>query len=441
MSGAPSAVRRAAIVAVGDELLGTERLDTNSLRLAALLENHGVTLVEKAVVGDDEARIAAVLRRLGADADLVLVTGGLGPTADDRTRAGAAAAFGRSLTVDPALVEQIRARFARFGRTMPAVNARQAAVIDGAVALDNAAGTAPGQRIDPSADDPAGAPGAVTFLLPGVPREVDAIVDDAIRPWLTAHAAPGDRVERHLLKLAGVPESEVETWLAPVYDRFGRNALAVLARPGEVTIHLRAVGDPSTRRAHLDAVAAAVRAAVGDHRIFAESAAVDLETAVITQLTAAGRTVAVAESCTGGLLGGRLTAVAGSSRAFVGGAICYSNALKIDLVGVAPADLEHHGAVSEPVARALAAGVRDRLGADYGIGITGVAGPGGGSDAKPVGTVHFGLAGPGVGDDAVRHRHAVLPGDRARVRQLATQVALEMLRRRLARDPAAGAAD
>ena len=414
---------QAAWIAVGSELLGTERLDTNSLRVTALLRAHGVELRRKAVVGDVEADLAAELGLLLGRYPLVLVSGGLGPTADDVTREAVAEACGLGLAEDPAVVADIAAKFASIGRRMPDVNRRQAQVLAGATLIPNARGTAPGQRLSVR--------GTQLFLLPGPPAELEGMLHSDVEPWLAAHG-PGGGIETAVLKVACVPESEVEERIAPAYAEIGRERITVLARPGEIRVELIASGAPAERAAELARMVARLRELLG-RSVFTDRADEDLETTVGGLLRAAGATVATAESCTGGLLAARLTEVPGSSEYFLGGVVAYANEVKEGLLGVSAADLAAAGAVSEPVARALAAGARRVLGAGYGLGVTGVAGPGGGSDDKPVGTVHLALATP----VDVHHRAVRFPGDRQRVRWQATQLALEMLRRELVRGSAA----
>jgi nicotinamide-nucleotide amidase len=414
---------QAAILAVGSELLGTERLDTNSLRLTEALLRHGVELRRKAVVGDVEEEIAAELRLTLPRVDLALVTGGLGPTADDVTREAVAAALGRSLAVDPEVLAGIERRFQKLGWKMPGVNRRQALVIDGADVLANPRGSAPGMRLF--------AGRATLFLFPGVPGELAGMVADHLEPWLAARSGGVSR-ETAVIKVAGLPESMVEERIAPAYEEFGRQSITILARPGDVRLLATAAGLPAERHARLAAMTARLAALVGD-AVYALREEDTLESVVGDLLRGAGATLAVAESCTGGLLAERLTRVAGSSDYFLGGVITYSNRLKTAMAGVPEELLEAHGAVSEPVARAMAAGVRASLGSDYGAAITGIAGPGGGSDTKPVGTVHLAVAGPppGEGQPEVDHRRVRLPGDRERIRWQAGQLALDMLRRRL----------
>ncbi|HEY8021079.1 MAG TPA: competence/damage-inducible protein A [Thermoanaerobaculia bacterium] len=421
----------AAILAIGTELLGTERLDTNSLRLTRALAAHGVELVRKAVAGDSEAEIAAELASVLPRVDLMLVTGGLGPTSDDVTREAVAAALGRRLVFDGEVAARIESRFQAMGLRMSAVNRKQAEIVDGAEVLPNANGTAPGMRL-------AAPSGAVLFLFPGVPSELEAMIGTYLEPWLALRSGGAVR-ETAVLKVACVPESALEERIAPAYAEFGREAITILAKPGEIRLEMTATGPEAERRKRLAAMSARLAALAGE-AVYADREADTLESVVGELLRRQGRTLTVAESCTGGLLAERLTRVPGSSEYFLGGAVVYTDALKTRLVGVPEALLAAHGAVSEEVARAMAEGVRRALVSDYGIGITGVAGPGGGSAAKPVGTVHLAVAGP----SGVSHRQVRFPGDRERVRWQSSQLALEMLRRLLrapAAAPAGSAAD
>ena len=418
---------RAAILAVGSELLGTDRLDTNSLRLTGLLERHGVELVKKSVVGDSEEEIAGELRHLLDRVDLVLVTGGLGPTADDVTREATAIALGRTLEADESVLERIEKRFRDHGMVMPSVNRKQAQVLSGAELIPNRRGTAPGMRLEAEQ-------GKAVFLFPGVPNELDGMVESHLVPWL-AERSGGAAREHALLKVACLPESAVEERILPAYEEFGREWITILASAGDIRLQVTAAGPEAERRDRLTAMKNRLRELVGD-AVYSEQEEDTLETVAVALLKEAGATLTVAESCTGGLLGERLTRVPGSSESFLGGVIVYTNRLKSDLLGIPPALIEEHGAVSEPVARAMAESVRRALRSDYGIGITGVAGPGGGSEEKPVGTVHIALAGPGAeGDDRdeiqTEHRKSRFPGDRERVRWFSSQFALDMLRRRL----------
>jgi len=415
---------RAAIAAVGSELLGSDRLDTNSLRLTEALERHGVELRRKVVVGDDREELARVLRTLAAEHELVLVTGGLGPTTDDVTREAAADALGWTLRLDERLAAAIEERFRAFGRRMPAVNRRQAMVPVGgpegsAEVIPNPRGSAPGLRLD--------APGGATlFLFPGVPAELEGMIADRLVPWL-AERSGGARRERVALKVASLTESDVEERIAPAYDEFGQEAITVLAGSGEVTVRAVAGGPEATRRPRLAAMAKRLAGLLGD-AVYTDREEEALEAVVGRLLSERRLTLATAESCTGGLVAERLTRVPGSSAYFVGGVVAYSDAVKTALLGVPAALLAEHGAVSEPVARAMAEGARRALGSDWALAVTGVAGPGGGSDEKPVGTVDLAWAGPGGATD---HRRVRFLGARERVRALSAQAVLEGLRRRL----------
>ncbi|HBL31200.1 MAG TPA: competence/damage-inducible protein A [Acidobacteria bacterium] len=410
---------KAAILAIGSELLGTERLDTNSLKLTRVLDRHGVELRAKAVLGDSEEDVAAELRRQLERVDLVLVTGGLGPTADDVTREAAAAALDRGLHMDEEVVAGIERRFRDLGWRMPAVNRRQGLVLDGAAVLANRRGTAPGLRATTEG-------GSTLFLFPGVPTEMEAMIEDHLEPWL-AERSGGIGRETVTLKVAGLPESVVEERIAPAYEEFGRETITILASPGEIRLCATAEGPEEERRRRLEVMADRLAGLAGP-AVYARREGDTLEKVVGELLRAASATLALAESCTGGLVAERITRVPGSSDYFLGGAVTYTNELKTLLVGVPAEQIAAHGAVSEPVARAMAEGARRALGSTWGIGITGVAGPGGGSEEKPVGTVHLALAGP---DGETLHRKMRFPGDRERIRWFASQLALEMLRRRL----------
>lgn len=413
----PAAVR-AAIVAVGSELLSTDRLDTNSLRITERLERRGVALVAKSVIGDDEPALEAELRLRLAECELVVVTGGLGPTADDVTREAAAAALGRRLAEDPEVWRTIEERFASFGRAPSPNNRKQAEVIEGATVLRNRRGTAPGLRLEDGR--------ATLFLFPGVPHELDALLERELEPWL-AERAGEVAIETVTIRVALRPESEVDRALAPAYDEFGRTPITVLASPGEVRVRLSATGPLPARHARLAAMRARAMELLGDSA-YGEGADASLEATVGILLAERGWTLATAESCTGGMIAERLTRVPGSSAWFPGGLVAYANGVKVEGLGVPEALLAEHGAVSEPAARAMAEGARRRFGADLAVAVSGIAGPGGGSAEKPVGTVHLAVAGPG-GETV--HRHIRFPGDRERVRVFAAASALELVRRRL----------
>ena len=409
---------KAGILAVGSELLGTERLDTNSLRLTGILRQFGVSLIRKTVVRDQEEEIAATVQGMVGDYGLVLISGGLGPTTDDQTRQGVARALDRSLERDETLLQALRERFERWGMKMPASNACQADVIEGAQIIGNHSGTAPGMRIDHR--------DSTLFLFPGVPSELERMARSDLVPWLAARAA-GVRVETRVVRVACVSESAVEDRLAEAYEEFGSESISILSSLGDIQIHLTASGPDERRQSRLETMVESVSRQVGAG-VYAVGAEKTLEGEIGELLIHREITWATAESCTAGLLAERLTRVAGSSAYFVGGVVVYSNELKERLLGVAAATLEAHGAVSREVVQEMAEGVIDRLGSDVGIGISGVAGPGGGTEEKPVGTVHVVVARRG---EEATHRELHLPGGRERVRWLASQWALELLRRRL----------
>ena len=415
--------RTAEIIAVGSELLGPSRLDTNSLYVSDKLASLGIELRVKSVVGDDRDDLAARFREALARVDVVVLTGGLGPTDDDLTRDVVSEVLGLPMTIDERIVEQIRGRFGRRGLTMPEVNRRQAQVPDGALVLDNPNGTAPGLFIDQSDRG-----GRIVVLLPGPPREMQPMFDRVCAGPLGERAG-AERVYRTSIFITGLGESHVEQLAQPIYARWrdGSPAVAttILAAMGQVELHL-SVRDADDARA--EEVLARVRAellGVLGERVYSTDGRV-MEEVVGDLLKARRLTIATAESCTGGLLLSRLTDIAGSSAYVRAGVIAYDNADKVALLGV-PADLiARHGAVSEPVAIAMAEGIRTRTGADVAVGITGIAGPGGGTPEKPVGMVVIAVLAPG--HDAYVHTFQFL-GARTQVKFQATQAALDRVRR------------
>jgi nicotinamide-nucleotide amidase len=406
--------RTAACLAVGSELLGESRLDSNSLAVTRALGRHGFRVVEKRVVGDDERAVAAAINELLGRVDVLIVTGGLGPTADDITREAIAHALGRRLEIDPQAEGRIRAAYEARGRPVPEVSRRMAQVVEGACILVNRKGVAPGLLI--SIGD------RLLIALPGVPFEMEDMLEREVEPELALRGG-GSRLYTRTLLLGGVYESMVEERVRDLYDRFGRDSITILASSGVVRLVLSTGGEPSSAERRLAEMELAFREVLGG-----DVAGVDvdsLEQAVLADLTASGTTLAVAESCTGGLLSARLTEVPGASAAFLGGVVSYSNQAKEDLVDVPHEVLVEHGAVSEPTARAMAAGARRAFGADWGIGITGIAGPSGGTADKPVGLVHWAVAGPA----GVVARHRVFGGGRTVVRLWSANAALDLLRR------------
>jgi len=414
------AVRTAEIIAVGSELLGPSRLDTNSLYISDKLAGLGIELRAKSVVGDDRRDLASLLREALARVDLVVLTGGLGPTDDDLTRDVVSDVLARPMTLDEAIVDQIRARFGRRGLTMPEVNRRQAMVPDGADVLDNPNGTAPGLFIDHH--------GKVVVLLPGPPREMQPMFDRVCAGPLGARAS-AERVYRTTLFITGLGESHVEQKAQPIYARWRDGspsvATTILAAMGQVELHLSVrETDEARARGMLERVREELLGVLDDH-VYSVDGRI-MEEVVGDLLKTRGFTFAAAESCTGGLLMSRLTDVAGSSAYVRAGVVAYDNADKTALLGV-PADLiARHGAVSEPVAMAMAEGIKARTGADVTVGITGIAGPGGGTAEKPVGTVVIAVLVPGR--DAYVRTYQFL-GARTQVKFQATQAALDRIRR------------
>jgi nicotinamide-nucleotide amidase len=415
-------MRSAEVIAVGSELLGSTRLDTNSLFIAERLSALGIELRAKAVVGDDRERLAEIFRQALTRADLVVVTGGLGPTDDDLTREAVAQVLDLAMDEDTAIVARIEQRFARRGMRMPDVNRRQAQVLRGALALDNANGTAPGQFLDRG--------DKIVLLLPGPPRELQPMLIALCEGALGARAS-GERIYRTSLFVTGRSESHVEEAVQPIYSTWRTTAdpieTTILATPGQIELHLTTRSDdPAAATRVLQEAQERLVAALGPD-VFSTDGRM-MEQVVGDLLRERRLTLAAAESCTGGLLLSRLTDVPGSSEYVAGGAVLYSNALKTSFAEV-PEDLIHaHGAVSEPVAVALAEGIRRRTGADVSVGVTGIAGPGGGTPAKPVGTVAIAVIVPGA---PARVRTFSFPGGRTQIKFHATQGALDMVRRML----------
>ncbi len=405
---------KAEIIAVGSELLTPDRLDTNSLFLTEELNRLGIEVVRKTVVGDDRELLSAAFRDALDRVPLVISSGGLGPTEDDLTREAVADLLARKLHRNDEILLAIQGRFRSFGREMPEVNVRQAMVPEGAEPLDNPGGTAPGLWIEEK--------GRMIALLPGPPRELKPMFLEKIVPRL-ARRVSGVRLFHRDLRVAGMGESHVEQRIAPIYKRYGDVHTTVLASPGEIQIHLRMWTDDSAyAEKTLKEIVEGIQIALGD-RIFSARGE-SLEEVVARQLTLNTATIATAESCTGGLLAQRLTSIAGSSSYFLGGVVSYSNELKTAWVNVPTELIQSKGAVSAEVATALADGIRRHVGSTLGVGITGIAGPGGGSEEKPVGTVHIALAHAG----GVKEIGRIYPGDREAVRWQAAQIALDLVR-------------
>ncbi len=376
----------ACIVAVGSEMLTPFRVDTNSLAITERLNAIGFDIRLKAVVGDDVEELAAVVDGALQWADTIVITGGLGPTEDDITRQAIARVLDVPLDEDPEVVATIRERFARRGLQMPDINRRQALVPRGAVRLDNANGTAPGIWIERGR--------TALVLLPGPPREMKPMLDAVIRERLAPRSGEM-ALFRRVLRITGRSESDVDAHAAPVYGPWTARPVpistTILAVSGQIELHLtvRARSRPDGDRM-LDTAVAELVGVLGDAVYSTDGRS--LEEILGDLLRERRATISLAESCTGGLAASRLTDVPGSSDYVERAAVCYSNRSKIEMLGVPEALIDEHGAVSDPVARAMAEGIRARAGTTIGVGITGIAGPGGGTPAKPVGTVAIAVA-------------------------------------------------
>jgi len=411
----------AEIIAVGSELLTPFRMDTNSLYLTEQLNLLGVDVIFKSVVGDDLRRLVAAAQHGLFRSDILIFSGGLGPTEDDLTREAVAEALGLKLRRDPEILTRLEERFAARGWKMAPNNAKQADVLDGATVLPNPNGTAPGQWISGQFDGRE----RIIVLLPGPPFELKAQFEAEVRERLRAKVPPAFLATR-TLKVAMLGESAVDARVSPIYKRYADVETTILAGAGEVELHFKsraATLDAAQRR--VDEVAGVVEDELDD-AVFSSNGE-SLEQIVGYWLQMRNASLAVAESCTGGLLAERVTSISGSSRYFLGGAIVYSNNLKTELAGVPAEMIDRHGAVSREVAAALAEGIRYRCESTLGVGITGVAGPTGGTPEKPVGLVFHAVASD-TGTEVIQRS---FPGDRKRIRRFASTMALDMVRRKL----------
>ena len=407
----------AEIIAVGSEMLSEDKIDTNSLYLTGQLNLLGVEVVQKTIVGDDRDRLTAVISDALRRSGIVILSGGLGPTEDDVTRDAVAKALGCGQSFSQEISDGIAARFARMQRTMAENNKRQAFVIDGAQVLQNNRGTAPGQWI--------AAGSKIVMLLPGPPNELKAMFQEHCLPKLR-QVLPTLFIRTVHLRVSGMGESDVDQLVAPIYTKYTNPVTTILAGGGDIQLNLRARCDSAAEAdALLEEVVGQIAAILGD-RIYTRTGQL-LEEVIIAALIERGETASVAESCTGGLLAQRLTNTSGSSKAFAGGFITYTEAMKTAVLNVPAALLEREGAVSEPVAEAMAKGARAIAGATYALSVTGFAGPDGGTEANPIGTIYIGLA-HAAGCEV---RRLQFLGDRARIRMLAAQAALDMLRRKV----------
>jgi competence/damage-inducible protein CinA-like protein len=416
----PSRPLDAVIIAVGSELLTTSRIDTNSLYISGVLNELGITVAYKAVVGDSRQELAAQIAYALSRHPVLILTGGLGPTDDDLTREVVAAHFNLTMHEDASIVAAIEKRFAARGWRMPEVNRRQAQVPEGAVVLANPNGTAPGLWIERE--------GLYIALLPGPPREMKPMMDGDVRRRLTPVA--GDiRLFRRQIRIAGRGESAVEEMVQPVYSQWLQQSppieTTILAGLGQVELLLSLrTADHAQAVTALDAAVAQIQAVMGIDIVSVDGAV--LEAVVGDLLKARGWRIAMGESCTGGLATTLLTDIAGSSAYVDRTVVAYSNEAKVEMLGVPLSLIQQHGAVSEPVAEAMAQGARDRSRVEVGVGITGIAGPGGGTPEKPVGTVCIAVAA-----ETSRVRTLRFPGARDMVRSLSANTALDMVRRML----------
>ncbi len=409
------------IIAIGSELLTPFRQDTNSLYLTEKLNQMGAEVVFKSIVGDNRDHLTRAALIALSRADIVIFTGGLGPTEDDLTRESLADGLGLKLQRDPEIVAAIERRFASRGWKMTPNNAKQGDVIAGAVVLSNPAGTAPGQWISGKFENQ----DRIIVLLPGPPHEMKAVFDEHCLERLRAKLPPRFIATR-VLRIAMMGESACDARVSPMYKRYGDVLTTILAGRGEVQLHLKTEADSlDAAQQVVDGLVGELEDELGDF-VFSDNGD-SLEQIAGYYLQMRGATLAVAESCTGGLIAERLTSISGSSRYFLGGAVVYSNALKSGFADVPAELIEAHGAVSREVAAALAEGIRRRCGATLGVGVTGVAGPTGGTAGKPVGLVFHALA----DEQETQVIEKQFPGDRERVRWFASQQALDMVRRKM----------
>jgi competence/damage-inducible protein CinA-like protein len=408
----------AEIIAIGSELLSPRFMDTNSLYLTEQLNAAGIPVTMKTIVGDDENYLEHAVRGSLARTPILITIGGLGPTEDDVTRKVVARVLQRQLVLNDEIVARLQRRFKARGVDMPANNARQALIPTGSDILENNHGTAPGLWISSERNH--------VILLPGPPSELKPMFEASCLPRLLQMS--GGALARLVFRTACLPESTLDARIAPIYTKFRNIETTLLAKPGQVDVRLTARGKNKDEADKIVRELGDLLDHELDEFIFARSEE-SLEEIVGMYLVMKQATISVAESCTGGMVAERLTSVAGSSRYFMSGVVCYSNESKMELAGIPPLLIEMQGAVSAEVARGLAEGIRERAGTTIGVGITGIAGPTGGSAEKPVGTVHIAVA-TACGTE---HRQFLYPGDRERVRWQASQAALDMVRRELMR--------
>jgi nicotinamide-nucleotide amidase len=405
---------KAEIIAVGSELLTPDNIDTNSLFLTHGLNEAGFEVRFKSIVGDDASDISGVLKTALQRSDVLIFSGGLGPTEDDLTRNAVAETLHRPMNLDEGILEMMRQRFAARGFRMSKNNERQAEVILGAEILDNPLGTAPGMWIEEN--------GRHIILLPGPPRELKTIFTERVRPRLNKLGGDAKLAYRSF-HVTGLTESELDSRIAPIYTAYPLIRTTILAGPRHIAVRLYRWTQTDQIPWDLEELARKILAELGD-AVFATGGEL-MEEVIGRQLRESGRTLSVAESCTGGMLGMHITRIPGSSDYFLGGVLCYSNQAKMDLCGVPAGLLQQYGAVSAQTAEALARGVRSALHSSIGLSITGIAGPGGGTAEKPVGLVYIGIS----DGKRTESRNRVMPGDRETIRERSTYLALSWLRR------------
>ncbi len=407
----------AEIIAIGSELLTPDKTDTNSLWLTGKLNEIGIEVKLKTVVGDDALRLEETIRDAINRSDIVISTGGLGPTEDDITRRITAKAIGRELVYHDEIEKDLIERFKKWGREMPEINKRQAFVIEGAEILPNPNGSAVGMSAEIGAK--------IFVILPGPPRENQPMFNDFILPKLREMAGE-IYVKRRTLRVSGIGESAVDEAVAPIYKEYQTVDTSILFNKSEIEIQLAAKSDSEAEAVQtLDELSAKIVEKLGI-AVFALDGE-QMEEIVGKLLRETGKTIAFAESCTGGLVSQRLTDVAGASAYFIESFIAYANESKIKTLDVAPELIENHGAVSAEVAKAMAKGMREKAGTDYAVSVTGIAGPDGGTDEKPVGLVFIGYA----DEHLNKSLKIILPGDRFLIRWRASQAALDYLRRQI----------
>lgn len=402
------------LVTTGSELLNGRTVNRHAQVLGDHLHLIGLRLVRDTTVGDDVNVIRDAVASAMTRVDVVVVTGGLGPTCDDVTREAVAALLGRGIVMDPGALEAMRERYRRMNRRLTELSERQACIVEGSVALPNPAGAAPGQILESG--------GKVVFILPGPPREFLAVLEGSVLPWLRRNVSPACLPAERNFLICGIGESDIVARLEQAGFLAEGMEVAYSAKPGRIELRLLS---STLAQAQVDEAAVTVRRALGDF-IYSEER-LEMEDVVGRLLAEQGTTLATAESCTGGLIGHRITSVSGSSRYYLGGVIAYSNEAKVRELAVSAEAIAEHGAVSGKVAAQMAAGVRAAFGSDFGLGITGVAGPTGGTPDKPVGLVYAAVA----DRDRSWVRRFQFASDRTTIQEWSAQLALDLLRRRL----------